>query len=75
MNSSQQPEIYLLLADLDGTMRSGQDPFGVAVTSEEEAKRFVQGGNVGYSHSYQKLQIFDNMDDAIAFRYPRYKKP
>lgn len=64
-------EIYLLLADGDGTMRSSDTPFGVAVTSEEEAKRFVAEGKVGYSHSYQKLVVFDDKDDAIRHAFPR----
>jgi len=49
--------IYVLLADGDGTMRSIDTPFGVAVTTEKEAKRFVEEGRVGYTHSYAKLTI------------------
>jgi hypothetical protein len=60
-------EVYVLLADGDGTMRSTEEPFGVAVTTEAEAKRFVIEGKVGYSHSYAKLTIFENKDEAIEF--------
>ncbi len=59
--------IYLLLSDSDGTTSSLDRPFGVAVTTEEEAKRFVKEANFGYTHSYEKITIFDNKDDAIKF--------
>lgn len=58
-------EVYVLLADSDGTMRSYDEPFGVAVTTEEEAKRYVKEGGIGYSQSYQKLIVFDNKDEVI----------
>jgi len=61
--------IYVLLADGDGTMRSTETPFGVAVRTEEEAKRFLKEGGVGYSHDYAKVKIFDNKDDAIKFAF------
>jgi hypothetical protein len=66
-------EVYVLKADGDGTMRSIDESFGVAVTTEEEAKRFVDEGGVGYTHSYEKLTIFDNKKDAIKHIYPNYK--
>jgi len=55
--------IYVLLADGDGTMRSIDTPFGVAVTTEKEAKRFVEEGRVGYTHSYAKLTIKEQWID------------
>jgi len=64
-------KIYVLLADGDGTMRSSDTPFGVAVETEEEAKRFVKDGGVGYTHSYQKLTLFKDKDKAIRWKYPR----
>ena len=67
-------EIYVLLADGDGTMRSGNEPFGVAVTTEEEAKRYVAEKGVGYTHSYCKVTVFDNKDDALDFAFPRRKE-
>jgi hypothetical protein len=67
----QEQIVYVLLADGDGTMKSSNEPFGVAVTSEDEAKRFVQEGGVGYRHSYSKLVVFDNKDIAIDSVFPR----
>ena len=67
-------DIYVLLADGDGTMRSSDTPFGVAVTSEEEAKKFIENGGVGYTHSYKKLTVFDSTEDAIEFVYPGSKE-
>ena len=67
-------EVYVLLADGDGTMRSIDEPFGVAVTSEEEAKRYVEEKGIGFTHSYTKLTVFDNKDDALKSKYPNYKK-
>lgn len=62
-------EIFILMADGDGTMRSRDIPLGVAVETEEEAKRFVQEGNVGYTHSYQKVTVFENKDEALHFLF------
>ena len=61
--------VYVLLADGDGTMHSGDTPFGVAVTSKEEADRFVAEGGVGYTHSYKTLKDFANKDDGINWKY------
>jgi len=58
-------EVFVLLADGDGTMHSGNDPFGVAVTTEDEAKKFVDEGGFAYSHAYQKLVVFDSKDEAL----------
>ena len=66
-------EVYVLLADRDGTMRSSDEPFGVAVTSEEEAIRYMSEGGIGYSQSYTTITIFDNKDDAIKFKFPNIK--
>lgn len=66
-------EIFLLLEDSDGTLRSRDTPFGVAVTSEKEAKRFVEEDDIGYTRSYEKIVIFDDKDDAIKYAFPTYK--
>lgn len=47
-------EVFVLLADGDGTMRSIDTPWGVAVTTEKEAKRYVEGG------SWRKGGLLDN---------------
>ena len=70
----QLKEVFVLLADGDGTMRSIDQPFGVAVTTEAEAKRYVKEGKVGYTHSYEKVTIFDNKDEAINFRFGKKLK-
>jgi hypothetical protein len=64
-------EVFVLLTDGDGTMRSTDRPFGVAVTSEDEAKAFVARGGVGYSHSYTKVRIFDSSADAVEWAYKK----
>lgn len=63
-------EVFVLLADGADTFFSSAEPFGVAVTTEEEAKRFVREGHVGTRQSYEKLRIFDSMNEAVAWRYP-----
>lgn len=65
MKKNNMKKVYVLLSDGDGTMRSQDTPFGVAVTTEEEAKRFVKEGNFGYTHSYEELYIFDDKDEGI----------
>ena len=57
-------EVFVLLADGDGTMNSSDTPWGVAVTTEEEAKSYVKKGGIGYTHSYAKLNVFEKYDDA-----------
>jgi len=60
-------EIFVLLSDGDGTMRSQDEPFGIAVTTENEAKRYVAEKGVGYTHSYCKVTIFKDKEDALNF--------
>ena len=67
-------EVFLLLSDGDGTTRSVDKSFGVAVTTEDEAKRFVEEGKFGYTHSYEKLVIFDNKDTGIKYWKDDHKK-
>ena len=64
-------EIYILLADGDGTLRSIDTPWGAAVESEEEAKRYVTLGGIGYTHSYCKVKIFDSYEEAREAIYGR----
>lgn len=64
-------EVFVLLADGDGTMRSKDEPFGVAVASEEEAKAFVATGGVGYTHSYTKVRIFESAAEAVQFAFKK----
>ena len=63
-------EFFVLLADGDGTMCSSDEPFGVAVTTEDEAKRYVAEKGIGYTHSYCKVTVFDNKEDALNFAFP-----
>ena len=71
---SAPTEIFILMADSDGTLRSSDSPIGVAVKTLEEAERFVREGKVGYSHSYVKVRIFDDKDEALRHLYPWYGK-
>lgn len=64
-----ETEVYILMADCDGTMRSRDVPIGVAVTSKEEAERFVKEGGIGYTHAYEKVRIFTDKDAALAALY------
>ena len=74
MDENETQEVYVLLADGDGTMRSQDDPFGVAVSTEEEAIKYINEGGVGYSHSYQKLTIFKDKNKAIKWAFKDAKK-
>ena len=65
----EHTDVYVLMTDGDGTMRSIDEPFGVAVTSEAEAIKFVKNGGIGYTHSYMKVRIFENKDDAIEWAF------
>jgi hypothetical protein len=65
LERSRSVEVFVLLMDDAGTSRSSDELFGVAVTTEEEAKRFVRDGGVGYSHSYAKVRVFADKDAAL----------
>lgn len=56
--------VYVLLIDSDMTTFSQPKPFGVAVTDEEDAKKFVS--ECRYGADYEKLEVFDT--------YEQYKK-
>jgi len=66
-----EEEVFVLLADGDGTTRSRPTPFGVAVRSEEEAKafKFNEESNVGYSHDYEKVTLFDKTKEGVHWKY------
>ena len=55
--------VYLLKCDADGTMRSIDKPFGYAVTTEDEAKKFVNSDKGGYSNSYEKVTIIESIKE------------
>lgn len=58
--------VYVLKCDTDGTMRSIPEPFGVALTKEEDAKRFATDfKNYGYKQSYEKLTIYKSLENAL----------
>lgn len=61
--------VYVLLADGDGTMRSTDTPFGVAVRTEEAAKQYLKDKGVGYTHSYEKLRVFDTAKEGIDWKF------
>jgi hypothetical protein len=65
-------EIFVLLADGDGTTRSIPEPFGVAVETKEEAERFVAESYCGYSRSFAKVRLFDNWEAALKWKYPEF---
>jgi hypothetical protein len=56
--------LYILMVDMDGTLRSRAWPVA-AVTTEAEAIQFVEMGAVGYSSSYEKVEVFGTAEDAI----------
>ena len=66
-------KVYLLLSDSDGTMHSSPDPFGYAVKTEEEAKKFL-GCKFGYSQGYMIIDVVDTVDDMMEHYKDRQKK-
>lgn len=64
-------KLYLLMSDLDGSMRSTEEVIGI-VSTIEEAKRFVKEGNFGYSHSFKEFKVFDDKDLAIKYWDKKY---
>lgn len=74
MNTSTTPatqptEVFVLLQDGDQTMRSVPEPFGVAVTTEAEAKRYVEEGRNPSVYSYQRLRVYTDYDEAVRSVY------
>lgn len=62
--SAPVTEVFVLLMDGDQTTRSVPEPFGVAVTTEAEAKRYVAEGGNPSVYAYQRLRVFADYDDA-----------
>ena len=67
-------QIYLLTCDDKGNTHSTLQSIGAAVTTEEEARRYVEeaeipnkGNVLGYYHGYKTIEVFDNKDDAIKY--------
>jgi hypothetical protein len=58
-------DVFVLLTDSDGTMRSIDTPWGFAVRSESEAKEYVKRGGIGYTHSYVKVRVFDTYEEVL----------
>jgi len=54
-------EVFVLMEDVDGTTWSGPEPIGFAVTSEEQARTFVQGTS-GIA-TYKKLLVVDTVGE------------
>jgi hypothetical protein len=61
--------VFVLLADTDGTLRSDAEPIGIAVTSEEEAKRYVREATVGYRHAYVRVVVVDDFAEGLRQRH------
>lgn len=57
------------MSDGDGTMHSIPTPLGIAVDTEEEAKRFVEDATKmkWWSPCYQKISIFKDKDEALSW--------
>lgn len=62
-------EVFVLLEDGDQTMRSTREPFGVAVTTEAEAIRYVEEGRNPSAYGYQRLRVYTDYDDAVRSVY------
>ena len=59
-------KVYILLCDDDGNTLSQTKPIGVAVTSKEEAEKFLKLG-YSYKDDYMEVDVFDTLDEAIEF--------
>jgi len=59
-------KVYVLMSDGDMTLHSQPEPFGVAVTSEEEARKYAQTSE---NRDYQELAIFDDQELAVVWAY------
>jgi hypothetical protein len=66
IDDSKLQEVYLLTSDTNGTVLSGCDSIGVAVKTEEEAKKFLSEKSIGYENSYEKINIFETTNQAVS---------
>ncbi len=67
--TTRPTEVFVLLEDGDRTTRSVPEPFGVAVTTEAEAKRYVEEGRDPSVYAYQRLRVYTDYDDAVRSVY------
>ena len=58
-------EIFLLKENCWMTTRSTYDPIGIGVTSEDEAKKFVEESPEGIDRDYVKIRIFEKYRDSL----------
>lgn len=58
-------EIFVLKKDEEGTTRSRPQSFGVAVDTEKEAKEFEENITVGFDRSYEKIEVFKSVNEAL----------
>jgi hypothetical protein len=72
-------EVFVLMDDGDATMHSSAAPIGLAVTSETEAKKFLESGR--FAAAYQSLRVFNTLEEALEFeadelekQFPGYKE-
>lgn len=72
--ASKAEEVFVLLADGDGTLHLIWRPIGVAVRSEEEAKRFCAQEKFGHDRTYTKLKVFGTWADALEHIKKEYEK-
>lgn len=62
--------IYLIMADTSGTTFSQEQPVGIAVTKEKEAKKLIKAGKFGYFQSYMPVKVFSSALQALANEKP-----
>jgi hypothetical protein len=65
-------EIYILKSDVDGTIKFKGRVYRSSSYFRRRSKRFVvemkeEGKRIRYTHSYEKVIIFENKDEALDF--------
>ena len=66
--------VYLLMEDSDGTLGSIPEPWGAAVETEDEAKRYIALGGTGYPRWYQRIKIYQTFEEAMHDAYHKGQK-
>ena len=56
-------EVYVLMEDRSGTTFSSCDPIGIAVSTETEAKKFVEKATPGFMRTYEKIKLVESHSD------------
>lgn len=50
-------QVYIIIADTDGTLHSVLNPTGIGFTAKEKAEKYLEENRIGYRADCQEIEI------------------